>query len=242
MCRNGRYTERGIKERHGYASERFRIEPDFAIKIDPALGPLGVLLEPASVLAKAWDHIRSIGARAAWVPERVLVTGAGPVGLLAALMGVQQGYQVHVFDRNTSGPKPDIVRALGATYHTSLDDLRTTPDIVLECTGSTSVVLNVIGLIAPGGIVCLTGAPPRKRFVSLDLGQLSREMVIENGVIFGSVNANRRHFELAADALRQADHDWLARLISRRVSLADWQQALQRRPGEVKVVLDFEAR
>src|SRR5262245_62243492 len=54
MCRNGRYTERGIKERHGYGAERFRIEPEFAIKIDRALGILGVLLEPASILAKAW--------------------------------------------------------------------------------------------------------------------------------------------------------------------------------------------
>jgi glucose 1-dehydrogenase len=55
MCRNGRYTERGIKERHGYASERFRIEPGFLVRLDPGLGGLGVLLEPASVVAKAWD-------------------------------------------------------------------------------------------------------------------------------------------------------------------------------------------
>ena len=64
MCRNGRYTERGIKERNGYGSERFRVEPDFLIKLDPALGPLGVLLEPASVVAKAWEQIERIGARA----------------------------------------------------------------------------------------------------------------------------------------------------------------------------------
>src|SRR5579872_7194454 len=54
MCRNGQYTERGIKERNDYGSERFRVEPDFLMKLDPALGALGVLLEPASVVAKAW--------------------------------------------------------------------------------------------------------------------------------------------------------------------------------------------
>ena len=70
MCRNGRYTERGIKERHGYGAERFRLEPEFAIRIDPALGILGVLLEPASILAKAWDHTERIGHRArAWQPK-----------------------------------------------------------------------------------------------------------------------------------------------------------------------------
>src|SRR5262249_31475131 len=86
MCRNGRYTERGIKERHGYGAERSRLEPEFAIRIDPALGILGVLLEPASILAKAWDHTERIGHRArAWQPKTLLVTGAGPIGLLAAL-------------------------------------------------------------------------------------------------------------------------------------------------------------
>src|ERR1700757_2386163 len=118
MCRNGRYTERGIKDRHGFGAERFRIEPEFAVKLDPALGILGVLLEPASIVAKAWDHVDRIGGRAhSWQPRRLLVTGAGPIGLLAALIGAQRGLDVHVFDRATSGAKPQLVRDLGATYH-----------------------------------------------------------------------------------------------------------------------------
>ena len=108
MCRNGRYTERGIKERHGYGAEHFRIEPEFVIKLDPALGLLGVLLEPASILAKAWDHVERIGGRSkAWRPHTLLVTGAGPIGLLAALMGAQRGLEVHVFDRDWTGLKPN---------------------------------------------------------------------------------------------------------------------------------------
>src|SRR5215831_15299438 len=106
MCRNGKYTERGIKERHGYGAEYFRIEPEFAVKIDPTLGLLGVLLEPASILAKAWDHTERIGQRAwGWRPKVLLVTGAGPIGLLAALMGMQRGLDVHVLDHNRGGPK-----------------------------------------------------------------------------------------------------------------------------------------
>src|SRR5262245_37293295 len=111
MCRNGRYTERGIKARDGFGSERFRIEPEFAVKVDASLGLLAVLLEPTSIVARAWDHIDRIGRRARWwQPQRVFVTGAGPIGLLAALMGVQRGLDVHVFDRNTDGPKPTLVR------------------------------------------------------------------------------------------------------------------------------------
>src|SRR5262249_43757189 len=160
MCRNGLYTERGIKERHGYGAERFRIEPEFAIKIDPALGPLGVLLEPTSIVAKAWDHVGLIGNRAkGWQPRSVLVTGAGPIGLLAALTGAQRGLEVHVLDHGHHPKKSALVHKLGGTYHTSgeklIDQLR--PDIVMECTGAAAVITELFGSTAPGGIVCLLG-------------------------------------------------------------------------------------
>ena len=105
FCRNGQYTERGIKQRDGYCSERYRIEPDFVVKIDPALGRCGVLLEPTSVVAKAWEQVDRIGGRAHWAPTRAVITGAGPIGLLAALIGVQRGMEVHVLDQVTSGPE-----------------------------------------------------------------------------------------------------------------------------------------
>ena len=85
FCRNGRYTERGIKALHGFGSERWRIEPEFAVKLDPSLGLLGVLMEPTTIVAKAWEQIDRIAQRATIAPQRVLVTGAGPIGLLAAL-------------------------------------------------------------------------------------------------------------------------------------------------------------
>src|SRR5215475_13643042 len=131
MCRNGQYTERGIKEINGYMSERWRIEPEYAVKVDRSLGLLGVLLEPTTVVAKAWEHVVAVGRRAFWEPRTVLVTGAGPIGLLAALLGVQLGFDVHVLDRIQSGPKPELVRALGATYHSSrLCDVGFEPDVI----------------------------------------------------------------------------------------------------------------
>ena len=119
MCRNGQYTERGIKERDGYGAERYLLEPDFAIKVDPALGFLGVLLEPTSVVAKAWDHIERIGARArSWRPQRVLVTGAGPVGLLAAMIGAPAGPgDAPLRPRDTRRRSRSWCADLGATYH-----------------------------------------------------------------------------------------------------------------------------
>ncbi len=117
MCRNGQYTERGIKEIDGFMSERWRIEPDYVTRLDPSLGLLGVLLEPTTVVAKAWELVAAMRARAFWQPRRALVTGAGPIGMMAALIGVQLGLEVHVLDRAVDGPKPQLVGDLGATYH-----------------------------------------------------------------------------------------------------------------------------
>ena len=240
MCNNGQYTERGIKQRNGYGAELFRVEADFLIKLDPALGSLGVLLEPASVVAKAWEHVHRIGARAArWQPRVALVTGAGPVGVLAALMGAQQGLELHVLDRARDGLKPELARALGATYHTG-DLGKLCPDVVIECTGAGSVVLDVMARTAPTGIVCLAGVSSGGHKLAFDVGDFNRNAVLENSVVFGSVNANRRHYAAAASALAKADKTWLGRLITRHVPLDRWQKAFERRDGDIKVVLDFE--
>jgi threonine dehydrogenase-like Zn-dependent dehydrogenase len=243
MCLNGRYSERGIRERHGFGSELFRIEPEFAIKIDPALGHLGVLLEPASILAKAWEHVGRIGHRtSSWRPRTLLVTGAGPIGLLAAMMGLQRGLDVHVLDHHQSGMKPALSGELGATYHHDPAAgviARLSPDIIMECTGAPPLVREVLGATAPAGIVCLTGVSNSGHALDVDLGALNRALVLNNHVVFGTVNANRRHYELAARSLSDADPKWLGRLITRRVPLQHWDEALQHRPNDVKVIVEF---
>jgi glucose 1-dehydrogenase len=242
MCRNGRYTERGIKERNGFGSEFFRVEPDFLVKIDPDLGIAGVLLEPTSVVAKAWDHTERIGQRArSWQPKTLLVTGAGPVGLLAALMGAQRGLDVHLLDHNDNLQKRRLIEALGATYHAEgLDNLNgLEPDILMECTGAPSVVRDVLGRTAAGGIACLLGVTAPGHDFKLDIGSLNRTMVLDNDTVFGSVNANRTHYEMAGEALAKADKRWLDRMITRREPVEQWTRSLKRQPDDIKVIIDF---
>jgi glucose 1-dehydrogenase len=176
--------------RHGYASERYRIRPEYLVAVDPELGPQGVLLEPATVVAKAWDHVGKIGNRSTWAPSTVLVTGAGPIGLLAALLSVRM--------------------LLEASKH-----------------------------LVRHRIVCLTGVSAAGSESMVDPGLLNRNMVLNNNVIFGSVNANRRHYELGAEALAQADKGWLAGLITRQVPLDSWADAYTRQPDDIKTVLTF---
>jgi threonine dehydrogenase-like Zn-dependent dehydrogenase len=244
MCRNGQYTERGIKALDGYGAELVTLEEEFAIPIPTELGTLGVLTEPASVLAKAWEQIDRISTRACSAHERVLVIGAGPIGLLGALMGAQRGLELHVLDRATEGPKPEAVQALGGRYHTG--DVTEVakeiePDLVVECTGVAELVAGAMQHTAPGAIVCLTGVAP-SRTLSLDVGALNNELVLENDVIFGSVNANRRHFEQAVKSLADADQDWLRRLITRTVPLDRWPEALEKGDDDIKVVVEFATR
>jgi glucose 1-dehydrogenase len=240
MCRNGKYTERGIKERNGFASEVWRVEPEFAVRLDSGLRDVGVLMEPASVLAKAWDNIARIGERAAWKPRYALITGAGPIGLLGALMGIQRGLEVHVLDRVTDGPKPKLVEQIGAKYHTGpIKDIGICMDVIVECTGVASVILEAIDQVGSAGILCLAGVSSHGQVKSVDVGNINRNMVLENSVIFGSVNANKRHWEMARQSLLKADRQWLSGLISRKVPFESWQNALQRRPDDIKVVIDF---
>jgi glucose 1-dehydrogenase len=240
MCRNGLYAERGIKELDGFMSQRWRIEPEYAMKVDASLGLLGVLLEPTTVVAKAWEQVGAVGQRAFWEPRNVLVTGAGPIGLLAALVGVQRGLEVHVLDQVQTGPKPEIVRALGAIYHTgAVGDVGFQPDVIIECTGVGQVIADSIAAIGAGGVVCLTGVGTGGRTGIVPVADVAANVVLGNQVVVGSVNANKRHWYKAGQVLARAEREWLARLVTRRERPEDFQRALRRTPDDIKVVVQF---
>jgi threonine dehydrogenase-like Zn-dependent dehydrogenase len=243
-CRNGRYTERGIKELDGYAAELWCVEPDFAVALDPKLAHVGVLVEPTSVVAKAWEQVRRVGERAWYEPRRALVTGAGPIGLLAAMIGVRQGLDVHVLDLVEQGPKPRLVERSGATYHhEDMDEVasRLRPDVVIEATGVGSLVFSAMRDTAAYGVVCLTGISSGSRKIDVDVRSANREMVLENDAVVGSVNANLRHYHQAADELAKADLDWLDGVITRRVPLSSFADAFTPHPDDVKVAISLDA-
>lgn len=239
MCRNGLYTERGIKEIHGFMSERWRIEPEYVMKVDPSLGILGVLLEPMTIIMKAFEQVMAVGTRCFWEPKTVLVTGSGPIGLLGALGASLKGVDVHVLARNKTGLKPELVRALGATYHTGrVVDIGFEPDVIIECTGVGSVIADSIQQVGAGGVVCLTGVGTGGE-ITRAVGDVAAAAVLKNNVIVGSVNANKRHWYRAAEALARADKDWLSRLITRREKPEDCLLALEKRSEDIKVVIPF---
>ena len=167
------------------------------------------------------------------------MTGAGPIGLLAALLGKLRGLEVHVLDRAKTGPKPELVRALGATYHTgAITDIGFEPDVIIECTGVGQLITESGQKIAAGGIVCLTGVGSGGSSL-VPTADAAAHAVLKNNVIVGSVNANKRHWYKAGEDLARADHSWLAHLVTRRERPENFAKALERTSDDIKVVVQF---
>jgi threonine dehydrogenase-like Zn-dependent dehydrogenase len=239
MCRNGRDTEHGIKGADGFLSERFRVEPGRAVRAGASLGRLAVLTEPTSVVAKAWEQAERIGGRTAWTPRRALVTGACPLGLLTAMLGVRRDLEIHVLDMIETGPKADRARELGARYSSrSLDGLAGEFDVAIDCTGVGPLVFHSMQHLAPDGVMVMTGISGAPREAEIAVDALNKRIVLNNNAFVGSVSANRRHYEEAVRALSGADRGWLVRLVTRWVPLERWSEALERRENDLKVVVE----
>lgn len=233
LCENDRYQERGIRGRDGFAAERYLLEPSEAVRIDPSLGLLGVLIEPTSVVVKAWEQIDRVTRQA---PERALVLGAGPIGLLAALTSVRRGCQVAVVDKVERGPKPEQVEALGASYSTTTK-LPSVFDVVFECSGVLGA--QAVELAAPAAVICLIGEggpdPRRGRGFSA----ITRELIWHNKTVVGTISSARRHYELASELLAGSDRHWLEFLLGPKAPVEDWGLGFDAAPEAIKAVITF---
>ena len=171
----------------------------------------------------------------------MLVTGAGPIGLLAALLGKQRGLEIHVLDRAESGPKPQLVRDLGATYHGgSVKDVGFEPDVIVECTGVGQVIAESIRTIGAGGIICLTGVGSggiaggggRGRRGGRDGAAQQRDRRQRQRQQAALVQGQRKRWPARIDPGSRAS---LRGASGRRTS----RSALERQPDDIKVVIQF---
>ena len=238
MCRNGQYTERGIKEIDGFMSERWRIEPEYAIKVDRSLGLLGVLLSPLPLSRRRGSRcspsasVPSGTADCARDRRRTDRPSCSPRRTTSRARDPRPGPR-------ESGAKPDLVRALGATYHTgNIAGVGFEPDVIVECTGVGQVINDAIRGIAAGGVVCLTGVGAGGTTVGPAAADIAAAAVLKNNVVVGSVNANKRHWYRAGQALAHADRRGL-RVSSRGGPPEAFMRALQRQPEDIKVVIQF---
>lgn len=233
LCENGRFIERGIRAQDGYGVEQYLLDEDFAIPVGE-LGLLGILIEPASIVAKAWERLDGLVRRPG---GRALILGAGPIGLLAALLARNRGYETHVVDRVDDGPKVAQSEALGARYHRGIQDLTGRFDAVIECSGAfTSAVLD---FMAPGAATCYIAhehvAPADG--TGMTAARLSEALMRGNRGIVGVTSSSTAHFEIARHELEQAGQDWLRGLITDVVPLERYQDAFGSGLDTIKSVI-----
>ena len=252
MCSNGQYTERGIKGRHGFMSEFFTETPAYLVKLPPELETIGVLIEPLTVVEKAIQQAVEIQRRLVWELEEAVVTGAGPIGLMATFLLRSMGIKVWTVDivERTSN-RAKMVEACGATYvkgdETSLlqlsEQLGDHIDLIVEATAVPQIVFEAMDAVGPNGVVALTGVSAGSRKLEVAGAHLNFEMVLMNKVVFGSVNANKRYYASAVKDLGAFEQLWpglCEQVITRRVPYGNFADALAPRAGiDVKSTISF---
>jgi threonine dehydrogenase-like Zn-dependent dehydrogenase len=250
-CLTGDYSERGITRLHGFARELVAEDPTQLIGIPRSLGRLGVLAEPASICERGLRHARAIGGRQPWELRRCLVIGAGAIGMLSTYLLRLAGLDVWTAARSlTSDPRAGLVSASGARYISttvqSLPALREEVggfDLVVEATGNAQVMADSIGMLRRNGVACLLGIDGRTQTVKLDGRVIGVDAILENRVVFGSVNAHRVDWLSAVQALDRARERWpdaVREFVGLRVPLDRFAEAFDHTGVKATLVLADE--
>ncbi len=250
MCLKDQFTERGIRRQHGFLAEYYVDTEDFLIAIPAPLRDVAVLLEPYSIVAKAMWQAWKIQERMVWQPQTALVTGAGTIGLLAALALRARGLQVVICARSKKGTLNSMLaQEMGATYvslqDTPLDEisklLGNRVDVIFEATGHGPTALKTLELVTTNGIVLLNSVTSASHPVTLDSDALNMRMVLGNMLAVGVVNANRKYFEMGVQAFEDFSERFpgiLERMLTLRVALRDFSSDLFKRQG-VKTTIEI---
>lgn len=253
FCFTGEYTERGIKERHGFMTEWVVDDQRYMNVVPRALRDVGVLVEPLTIAEKALAQVRLVQQRLPWTAaasdsvagagHRAVVLGAGPVGLLGAMALVAAGFATFVYSRGgDAGPRARIAREIGATFVAAesttvaaLPQVVGAIDVVYEATGASKLAFDVLPLLGTNGIFVFTGVPGRRAPIAVDTDLLMRNLVLKNQIVLGSVNASRADFEAAIRDLGLFQSRWpraLGAFVTGRFPIDAYAEALLRAPAE----------
>jgi len=258
FCYTGDYTERGIKQQHGYMTEFVVEEAKYVCAAPRALRDVGVLVEPRTIAEKGIAQLWQVQQRLPWMcpagaangrsHSKALVLGAGPVGLLGAMKLALEGFDTYVYSKSTKADKrDDVAKAIGATFlpaeEMSVEQMAERVgniDVVYEAVGASELAFEVLKYLGTNGVFIFTGVPGRKASVPVDTDLLMRDYVLKNQVVFGTVNASLQSFH---DAIRdlggflQKWPDAVRTLISQRFPIEYASEPLSGKAGGIKNVI-----
>jgi len=253
FCATGRFHERGIKGADGFMTEFIVEDERYLVQVPARLAEVGVLLEPLTVATKAALEVEMVLKRFPWERHhlRALVLGAGPIGILSAMMFAARDATTVVYSRErATGPRADLVRSIKAEYvsaeDTPLEELAAHGgpfNIILEAVGNARVAFGAMHALAPNGVCVFSGLPAGDQPTTMELNSIMRNIVLENQMIMGTVNASRAAFQSAVEQLgvfMSLFPESVRSLITDRVSLEEAPELL-RNPSGIKQVLCLAA-
>lgn len=263
FCYTGDFTERGIKQNHGYMTELVVEQERYLNSVPRELRDVAVLVEPLTIAEKSLEQLWMVQRRLPWdCPDnsgqapaecrRAVVLGAGPVGILGAMALKVEGFEVSVYSRSPNHEeKNQILDAVGVPYiaaetHSTAEMAKMIGpiDVVYEATGASGVAFDVLKLLGPNAVFVFTGVPGRKAPIPVDTDQIMRNMVLNNQLVLGSVNAPPQAFQSAIKHLgvfKQRWPDTICSVITGRFPIDRALDALESGPGSIKNVVAIAA-
>jgi threonine dehydrogenase-like Zn-dependent dehydrogenase len=261
-CYTGDFTERGIKEAHGFLTEYVVVRERNLVAVPADLADVGVLTEPLTIAEKAMAQVFWLmQRRPPWLDPgtsrtdwgtglSAVVLGAGPVGVLGAMATASAGFQTYVYSRELPpSPRTDLIEALGVTYVSS--QVTTPPelagsigniDLIYEAAGHSHFALEVLQVLGQNGVYILTGVPGLQAFIQTDPAGLMRQMVLRNQVLLGTVNAGPEAFAAGIHDLQEFKRRWprpTQALIGGRYPVERASELIFDRPAGIKTVISF---
>lgn len=249
MCIEGNYSECGIRGSHGFLRELLVEKPDFLVRVPQNLRQVAVLTEPMSIVTKGITQAMELHRRSANPAQVALVLGAGSIGLLATASLRLQGLSTYALDLvPKTSAKGQLVESIGATYLdgrslgiAELPRQLGNLDIILEATGNSTVAFQAMSVLGTNGVLCLTGVSAGEKRLQVCADCINMEMVLGNKVVLGTVSSNSGHFERAIEILADIEQNWpgwLGQLVTRRLPLVEFNNALQPTTEGIKTVID----
>jgi glucose 1-dehydrogenase len=261
FCFTGDFTERGIKEQHGFMAQFVVDDQKYMNPVPADMRDVAVLVEPLTIAEKGLAQVWNIQQRLPWgcpiVPgkaqahcHKAVVLGAGPVGLLGAMALVNADFDTYVYAREPMpNPKAAVVEMIGAKYLSaethSLEALAAEAgniDLIYEATGASRLAFDMIQHLGINGIFIFTGVPGRKAPVEVDTDLMMRNLVLKNQVVFGTVNAARETFEASIRDLQIFKNGWphaVRSLITGRFAMNDHRDLLVGKSTGIKNVIQL---
>ncbi len=251
-CLTGDYMERGIKQRHGMLAEYYVDEPRFIVPVPEEHEEVAVLLEPLTIAEKGVFQAFAAQKRMAWKPKSAVVLGVGPLGVLCAMVLRNMAIDTFAVGRGPLDPiRQEFLEAIGVPYLTSTEipinelpkKLGRPLDFILEATGSSQVAFDAMQSLGINGVLCLMGVSGGHKRLEVPTDEINLDVVLGNKLIFGSVNANRKYFEMGIRHFGEFERRWpglLRKFITKRVGMEGFMEGIQRDKAQLKVVVEVE--